>query len=288
LDLTPNEPGHFAYRALAPPGSKEKYWGTWGASQPIRDARGTYHLFSTRILNNCGLSLYTYNEDLIHATSKSVLGPYEFQNVALNTTIINPHVVQAPGGEYVLFYSGEPLPSKYNKNCSQQQNRSEMPRRISTTGGSAIKEPPGPPGYVNIGCVLSIASTNSLDAPFEVKLANFTPAGAEQLFCHTNPTAFIFPNGTTLLYFRSAGSKGENEQIWLARAPHYLGPYKLYSPSSAAPRPIFPVHNEDPFIFRNKRGRVSRLQVQQVFLICTYTDLSLSTLCAWNPTTSSC
>jgi hypothetical protein len=41
---------------------------------------------------------------------------------------------------------------------------------------------------------------------------------------------------------------------------------------------IFYVLNMDP--------QVSGIQVEQVFFICTYTNLSLSTLCTWNPTTS--
>eukprot|EP00937_MAST-01D_sp_MAST-1D-sp2_P005178 g5178.t1 len=234
-------------------GSTNPYWQSWGSSQPIRDPNGTYHLFATTILNGCNINNYPYNEELVHAVSPTLLGPYSYRNVALSTTIINPHVVRVPpaarsggadGDEYVLFYSGEPLPARYHKNCSQAR-----------AGGAArrggLAEPPGPPGYTNIGCVLSIATTASLQRPFAVRLANFTPIGAGGLFCRTNPTGYIFPNGTTLLFFRSAGSQGENEQIWLARAPHYLGPYALVTPAV----PVFPNHNEDPFVFRNARGR---------------------------------
>ena len=101
----------------------------------------------------------------------------------------------------------------------------------------------------------------SLDHPFVQTelLTNFTPAGAEHLFCRTNPTAYIFPNGTTLLYFRSAESNGENEQIWLAIAPSYEGPYTLHSTQAVLPTSNSPLigglSNEDPFIFRNNRGR---------------------------------
>jgi hypothetical protein len=189
---------------------------------------------------------YTYNEQLVHALSDDLLGPYKFHNVALNTTIINPTVVRAPTKEYVLFYSGEPLPSKYNLNCTPPNSGGAVHQNHLPI---TAKEPPGPPGYVNIGCVLSIAITTNLSAPFAVRSANFTPAGAEKLFCRTNPTAWIFENGSTLLYFRSTESDGSNEQIWAATAPHYLGPYTIFGD-----KPIFPVHNEDPFIFKNERG----------------------------------
>ena len=247
LDLLPNPPGQLAYRPLAPGGNASGFWNSWGASAPIRDVAGKYHLFSTRILNDCAIQDYTYNEQLVHTVSDTLLGPYTFKNVALNTTIINPTVVKAPGGEFVLFYSGQPLPAKFHKNCERVGDNGTQHVRSSGLG-----EPPGPPGYVNIGCELSIAVTTDLDAPFTVKLANFTPHGAEPLFCHTNPTGWIFPNGTTLLFWRSAAFDGSNEQIWEARAPHYLGPYAQVTPGT----PVLPgLHAEDPFIMRNQRGR---------------------------------
>ena len=256
LDLLPNAPNHFAYRPLAPAEASETYWNSWGASAPIVDAKGVYHLFSTRILNGCPVNYYTYNEQLVHLTSTSLLGPYVFANVALNTTIINPTAMRAPTGEYVLFYSGAPLPARYNKNASEcgaaRAASGSAERQLRpVTRQINVAEPPGPPGYTNIGCVLSIASTSDLAEPFVVQLANFTPSGAENLFCRTNPTAFIFPNGTTLLYFRSAQASGGNELIWVARADHWRGPYALVTPAA----PIFPNSNEDPFIMRNERGR---------------------------------
>eukprot|EP00927_Polykrikos_kofoidii_P045691 TRINITY_DN39736_c0_g1_i1.p1 TRINITY_DN39736_c0_g1~~TRINITY_DN39736_c0_g1_i1.p1 ORF type:complete len:446 (+),score=51.08 TRINITY_DN39736_c0_g1_i1:30-1367(+) len=234
LALKPNEPGHYAYRHHAPDG--RSFWNSWGSSQPIKDENGTYHLLATRVLNGCNVVPdYTYNEDLVHAVSDTLLGPYEFRNVAVNTTVINPTVLAAPDGMFVLFYSGEPIPAHFHKNCSSNEDK--------------LQEPPGPPGYVNVGCVLSVATSDSWDTAFEVRAANFTPKGAEHLFCRTNPSAWIFPNGTTLLYFRSAEKDGSNEQIWLATSPHYLGPYTLHGDE-----PLFPVHNEDPFVFQTARG----------------------------------
>ena len=137
----------------------------------------------------------TFNMQLVHATSPSLLGPYRLQNVALPQVIINPHVVRAPDGVLVLFYSGEPVPGNLSRKC---------------TGGGQdrLREPPGPKGFINDGCTLSVATAPDVNTPFVNLLTNFTPAGAEQLFCHTNPTAFIFGNGTTMLYFRSAEENG--------------------------------------------------------------------------------
>lgn len=252
---------HYAYRPPVPPAGAAdgRRLNTWGASQPIRDPEtGQYHLFATTILSHCPLNDYTFNEELVHGVSDTLLGPYTYKNVALNTTIINPTVVQAPGNkEYVLFYSGEPLPPRYHKNCSIGGSTSTT---TTVASNPRIKEPPGPPGYVNIGCVLSIATTSDLNSPFQPVVSNFTPIGAEKLYCRTNPTAYIYPNGTTLLYFRSTEGpprNGANEQIWVARASQYSGPYTMLAPP-ATPNSnsglIGGVQNEDPFIFKNGRG----------------------------------
>lgn len=261
LDLEPNAPGQLAFRDV------RDGWSSWGSSPPIRTPDGAFHLYATRDINRCPVVPdYTYNEQLIHATSSSLLGPYAFSNVALDQVIINPHVVRAPGGELVLFYSGELVPGHLAKNCSHsrrlQQHQRLQQHRLRSSSRAQSHEPPGPAGYVNDGCVLSIATAPDVNTPFVNLLTNFTPAGAEQLFCRTNPTAFIFQNGTTLLYFRSAESNGQNEQIWLATALSYRGPYTLHGhgpttapvgPTSNSPL-IGGINNEDPFIFRTARG----------------------------------
>lgn len=239
LDLVPNPPGQLAYHDV------EDKWDSWGSSPPLLTKDGVYHLFATRDIAGCPVVPdYTFNQQLVHATSRNLLGPYEFQNVALHQVIINPHVVHAPDGTLVLFYAGEPVPDSLAKNCS----------------APSVREPPGPPGYVNDGCVLSIATSPDVNTPFTAVRTNFTPAGAEQLFCRTNPTAFIFSNGTTLLYFRSAESTGGNEQIWVSTAPHYTGPYTLVHTQQVGPTSNSPLigglNNEDPFIYRTApRGR---------------------------------
>lgn len=250
LDLLPNTPGHVAFR------DTNQSWASWGSSPPILTTDGTYHLYATRDLAGCPVVPdYTFNQQLVHATSPSLLGPYQFKNVALHQVIINPHVIRAPGGELVLFFSGEPVPSKLAKNCSSVGSSTPV-----GTHARGLKEPPGPKGYLNDGCVLSIATSPDVDTPFVNILTNFTPVGADRLFCRTNPTAFIFANGTTMLYFRSAESDGENEQIWLATAPSYKGPYTLHHNQPVGPSSdsslIGGLNNEDPFIYRiAPRGR---------------------------------
>ena len=159
LALVPNPPGHYAYHARDPDNASA-FWNSWGSSQPVKAADGTYHLIATRVLNGCIFVDYTYNMDLVHAVSDTLLGPYTFSNVALDTVAINPTVVVAPDDEtLVLFYSGEPLPAHFHKNCTPQPNpsnpssggegdgvggRPSLQARRTGGGGGGVDEPPGP------------------------------------------------------------------------------------------------------------------------------------------------
>lgn len=129
LELLPNPPGHFAYHARDPDDSSA-LWNSWGSSQPVKAGRpdprsplatdpltraltphhsrasapshphrralcsqssdGRYHLLATRVLNGCQFPEYTYNMDLVHAVSDTLLGPFAFGNVALGPSSAAP------------------------------------------------------------------------------------------------------------------------------------------------------------------------------------------------------
>ena len=72
LALVPNPPGHYAYHARAP--DNHSFWNSWGSSQPVKGADGRYHVLATRVLNGCHFYDYTYNMDLVHVVSDTLLG----------------------------------------------------------------------------------------------------------------------------------------------------------------------------------------------------------------------
>jgi hypothetical protein len=84
---------------------------TWGGS-PILDGAGTYHLFSSRISNNCGILHYCINSEVIHLTSANATGPYVLREVALgpragswdNGAVHGISVHRLPNRSYALFY----------------------------------------------------------------------------------------------------------------------------------------------------------------------------------------
>lgn len=71
----------------------------------------TYHMFASRWPDKYGLGGWTTYSEVVRATSKSLYGPYEFQEVVIqkrpdfwdNDRAHNPKIVKA-GDTYVLYY----------------------------------------------------------------------------------------------------------------------------------------------------------------------------------------
>ncbi|HTN38588.1 MAG TPA: glycoside hydrolase family protein [Arachidicoccus sp.] len=71
----------------------------------------TYHMFASRWPEKYGLAGWTKYSEIVRATSKSLYGPYTFQEIVLqkrpgcwdNDRAHNPKIIRA-GGKYVLFY----------------------------------------------------------------------------------------------------------------------------------------------------------------------------------------
>jgi len=59
----------------------------------IRSA-GEYHMYVSRMTNNCLLNDWRKNSRIDHAVSKSMTGPFEFKDVAVSTWAHNAAPVQ--------------------------------------------------------------------------------------------------------------------------------------------------------------------------------------------------
>ena len=77
---------------------------SWGGSLLLED--GTFHMFVSRMAFGCGLSEWSENSEIVHATSSDAEGPY-----TINATVV-PHFVHGPslrrlvGGGFVLMHLG--------------------------------------------------------------------------------------------------------------------------------------------------------------------------------------
>lgn len=64
---------------------------SWGGSPIYAD--GEYHLYVAEIADGCGLSAWQTNSQCVHATSKTLAGPYQRRDVAVNIWCHGPSVV---------------------------------------------------------------------------------------------------------------------------------------------------------------------------------------------------
>ncbi len=91
---------------------------TWGGGA-IYDGQ-KYHLYVGAMTNKCPLSTWTKNSRIDHATAKDVAaGPYEFQDIVVNTWSHNAAPVELYDGTYAIFRIGNgDGPADGVKNCS--------------------------------------------------------------------------------------------------------------------------------------------------------------------------
>lgn len=78
----------------------------WCASAIQDDGTGTWHLFSSVMVNHCGLNSWQSNSAISHATSTSVEGPYQEESIIHPYFSHNPKVVRAPDGTYLVYHIG--------------------------------------------------------------------------------------------------------------------------------------------------------------------------------------
>jgi hypothetical protein len=110
--------------------SKPAYTGmtsdqtAWGG-HPIWDAKSKlWHGYFAEMTEHCTLSAWTTNSIIVHATSSSVDGPFEFKDVVQPAWSHNPLVTQDPiTGDILIAHigCGKIAAGMKPKNCSKQQ-----------------------------------------------------------------------------------------------------------------------------------------------------------------------
>ena len=95
LALLPTAPAN----GLQPPNAS-----TWGGSI-IRGDDGKIHMFAAYMTENCGLTSWETNSEVVHAVADSPLGPFSIQETVLKRFAHNP-TIHKVGDEYLLFHIG--------------------------------------------------------------------------------------------------------------------------------------------------------------------------------------
>ena len=203
----------------------EGYW-VWGGS--VIKVDSVYHMFASRWKKYREFpSDYLEHSEIVHATSKSLVGPYSFQGVVIgerdsvfwdSNMSHNPTITKI-GDEYVLFYIGSDFTTPGVGNYPYL-------RRI---------------GY---------ATAKNIEGPWlrsEKPLFNF----------ESNNPAVLIENGKVKMLFRD-----ERLKVSLAVAEHYSGPFEVQNkdvwPSSRIEDfYLFKTGENYNFICEDNTGKIS-------------------------------
>jgi hypothetical protein len=214
----------------------------------VRDPKehNLHHLFVSEFSHGCGLDYWAPYSRIIRAESRSgPAGPYTFAAEVQGTFAHNPTVVYSPADkEWLLYHIG--CPTKVADTC--QTKHFTCGAGNNNNGESGIS-------------VMSSSDLRTWRPKGQILKGN---DGAGWDADVTNPSAFpLFSNGidshdtrAVLLAYRGCPYNCSGaELINLALSETgYTGPYKKLQQG-----PVFPNDNEDPFIWRDKRGNYHML-----------------------------
>ena len=233
LDLLPMSPSR-AERGAYRPGNRT----SWGANVLRSPEDGLYHMFVAEMKEDCTLTSWIPNSQVVHATSATPAGPFAFKELLFDTFHHNPRLARDPkDGAYLLFMIGGP--------------------HEGTAGaGNCSDIPPAQGELLDTRIIVSRAT--SLNGPWSTPSGPLIERGAVDAWDYvvTNPSPIILENGTALMYYRGTPKYWDlssaldlPESVGVAIAPHWSGPYKkLFQ------EPILKVMNEDPFAWRDGKA----------------------------------
>lgn len=266
-------------------GYRQPNVSSWGGSVVVEG--DTFHMFVEEIVNNCGLNTYARNMRVAHAVSKTAAGPYLPTNLVTNYSASTPHAVRDPAnGDWLVFATGcgreaclavtecsggttsngadmSPCPKGGGGNRTSGAVH-DLGARAGSGHAAPCKCPraghpvPGPECSVDWGTNVFRAPTPdgpwSLTAPLldvdKPKLSH--DDGTPVVFA--NPSALLLDNGTSMLMYRDFFQKLQfpaTNVLGLAIShTGWRGPYTDII-RKIVPAPFY---NEDPHIFRGKRG----------------------------------
>ncbi len=212
---------------------------SWG-SRIVCDPKeaGLYHLFFAEFTHGCGLDYWSPYSRIMHAESRTGPdGPYDIGSEVVGHFSHNPTVVYSPAEKlYLLYYIG--CPQTVSPVCTAPSFTCGPGNYINGESGISVQTSPDLITWTHQGQVFAGEDNSDWDAD----LTNPSPL---PLYSDANKTSAM------LLAYRGCPANCSGaEQIDLAvSSAGFKGPY-----SKVQPDPVFSNGNEDPFIWRDKRG----------------------------------
>lgn len=210
---------------------------TWGGQAVHDPVGGKWHVFAAMFPSNKTLDSWLTNSVVVHAVAAEPQGPYTASDVALgprgaatdaffdSITEHNPAAHRDPvTGTWLLFYMG-------SKQTPKSMSGSSAPR---VSGGICTNASAPYASVCNQRVGLATAASPS--GPWKRRDAPILDAGPrgewDDLFT-TNPTPFVFSNGSVLLVYKARS--WENEGVMstgVAFAENWAGPYVRRTPGA--------------------------------------------------------
>eukprot|EP00756_Hemistasia_phaeocysticola_P016579 Hpha_TRINITY_DN15486_c0_g1::TRINITY_DN15486_c0_g1_i3::g.173219::m.173219 len=220
---------------------------SWGGIPILDTDTGIWHLFYAVMKNECTLGSWKTNSVVARASGPTAEGPFVFEEVVLENFAHNP-TIRKIGDDYIIWFIGG-WPTQAQHCGAKSSNATQSP----ATTGSPLRPPPksdctGSPEWEkscgpempgpnhdtcgpdnNAGCGLALASSKSLFGPWTVqRLIIEDRWNSDSLYCaYTNPSPFVYVDGTILMAFNAGFCDDNLETVGLATAPHWKGPYTL-------------------------------------------------------------
>ena len=233
----------------------------WGGSA-IRGPDSLFHMFASRWDERLGHGAWVMSSEVVHGTSPSPLGPFEFRAVVLprrgpaywdGMATHNPTVHWDPSRrEYALFYTGITYsfpPPEPAAGLFANRSAYELAWNSKRIGVAFSRTLDGP--------------WRRLDAP----VLPTSPAGAWDAGITSNAAPYVAADGSVTLFYKSIACgypernlrKGVRFHIGAARAPTAAGPYTRVGSAPILVWGAVPLVAEDPFAWRCTRTGVWHL-----------------------------
>lgn len=213
----------------------------WGGS-PIQGDDGRYHLFVSRMKNNCGLNTWLRNSECVRVSSNSPLGPFSAEETVMGAFCHNPTVKRLSDGTFLLYYigKGDQEIALYD-NCADGQ-----------TFGDAYQ-------LQQQACDINVRAAKSILGPWSTP-HDVLQTGLKAGICPTNPSPVVEDDDSILMVYRnydlgstivesiSQLSGKTSEKIFTAKASRWNGDYDLISVNK-----VLDQEAEDTFVWKDQR-----------------------------------
>jgi hypothetical protein len=211
---------------------------SWGGTVLQDEATGLWHMWASELTAHCGISSWTYNSRIVHATSPTPLGRFQREEEFSGVFSHEPTAVRDPGTrEWAVFYTAATPSGRPVCNCSD---------------GSSTAACGSLPRYGKQGPTF-VTWASQPSGPWTAPLQLFEE-GARQ--ADTNLAPLIFPNGSLLGIWRTHPGASPGSIPHLVTAGHWKNASSYAWHSS----PMLPlslpedVGLEDPALYRDSRG----------------------------------